>query len=86
MIIIIKANNLTSSLGEINCRHDTVNIFLGPLLQALSIDSCSCPIQFYCYLWFIITRVVRVFLDLDTINKHFMLSLGIPICAQKSNI
>ena len=42
---------MTSSLVEINCRHDTVNNFLGPLLQALSIDSCSCPIQFYCYLW-----------------------------------
>ena len=36
---------------KINCTHDTVNNFLGPLLQALSIDSCSCPIQFYCYLW-----------------------------------
>ena len=43
---------MTSSLVEINCRHDTVNNFLGPLLQALSIDSCSCPIQFYCYLWY----------------------------------
>ena len=26
-----------SSIVEINCRHDIVNIFLGPLLQALSI-------------------------------------------------
>ena len=29
-----------SSLVDINCKHDTVNNFLGPLLQALSIDSC----------------------------------------------
>ena len=44
---------MTSSLVEINGRHDAVNNFLGPLLQALSIDSCSCPIQFYCYLCFL---------------------------------
>ena len=55
-----------SSLVEINCRHDTVNNFLGPLLQALTIDSCLCPIQFYCYLWHSICKIEKKnFLSLE---------------------
>ena len=52
-----------SSLVKINCRHDTVNHFLGPLLQALGIDSCSCPIQFYCYLCSYLLHAYKNFLS-----------------------
>ena len=62
---------MTSSLVEINCRHDTVNNFLGPLLQALSIDSCSCPIQFYCYLWQNTSKLLLYKLYCKMILKSF---------------
>ena len=39
MVVLLESRNLTG-------------ILLEPRINALSIDSCSCPIQFYCYLWY----------------------------------
>ena len=43
MIIIIKANTFDEFFSRNKFRHDTVNNFLGPLLQALSIYSLLVP-------------------------------------------